>query len=431
MGTQFEYFKNPLTEFSEEERLFRESVAEFCLKNLAPNWEKYDEESSRSPVLRPELFSQLGRQGILALTSRPENGGQGGSQTMAAIAVEELGYGDPSVATAVYALLNIGWPYMLDRYGDPSVSSEVIERVVKGEAFFGIASTEAQGGSDLSNLRTRLVRNGENYLVSGTKIYISGVNEVFGLPFGGGWFLLGRSGGAGHKGLTALAVLPKWKGVASSNAIHSVFSGMGRHGLSTGSVTFDGFAVDRRNLIGEEGRGFYVAMEGFNSARILVAAACIGAGRWLLERGAEWVKSREAFGHRLSEYQSVSFRFAELYGKLEAARMMVYRAARLHDRIYLERRPGYSPRDLNAPVALAKMWGPETAVEIAQEVMRWHGALSFVKEHPVHRVFLGLLSYVIGAEGAQNVMKSVLSRELLETREKTETHLDRSDTKAG
>jgi acyl-CoA dehydrogenase len=416
MGESFGFLKNPLTDLSEEEKLFRESVVDFCSKNITPNWERFDEESGRHPVLRPDLYSKLGEQGLLALTCKTSNGGQGGSQTMATIAVEELGYADPSVATAVYTLLNIGWPYMLDIYGEQSLANEVIGRVAKGEAFFGIASTEAQGGSDLAGLKTKLTRKDNGYLISGTKTYISGVNEVFNLGCGGGWFLLGRSGGEGHRGLSAVAVLPKWDGYTSPGTTHSILTGMGRHGLSTGSITFEDFHVSRRNLIGEEGRGFYTAMEGFNGARILVAAACVGASRWLLERGAEWINSREAFGRKLSDYQGISFRFAELYGKLEASRMMVYRAARLYDKIYLERRPGYSKTDLNGPVAMAKVWAPETAVEIAQEVMKWHGALSFMSEHPVHRSFLGLLSYIIGAEGAQNVMKSFLARELLERR---------------
>ncbi|MDG6929561.1 MAG: acyl-CoA dehydrogenase, partial [Nitrososphaerota archaeon] len=180
-----------------------------------------------------------------------------------------------------------------------------------------------------------------------------------------------------------------------------------------GSVTFDGLEVGRGNLVGEEGRGFYLAMEGFNCARILVAAACVGASRWLLERAAEWLKSREIGGRRLSSYQSVGFRFAELVGKYEAARMMVYRAARLFDKVYFERQPGYSKGDLNAPVAMAKMMGPEVSMEIGQEVMRWFGASSFVRSHPVQRSVLGLLSYVVGAEGAQNVMKYIVSREVL------------------
>ncbi|MEM3638263.1 MAG: acyl-CoA dehydrogenase family protein [Conexivisphaerales archaeon] len=409
------HFKNPLIELSQEEQIFRDSIAEFCSKELAPKWERYDEEASVSPKVQLDLLTKLGRQGVLAMMCREENGGQAASETLATIAVEEIAYADPSVATAVYTLLNIGWPFVLERHGNEALAQRVISKVARGEAFFGIASTEAQGGSDIANLKTKAEKekDGRGYRISGEKSFISGVNEVFSLPWGGGWLLLARTGGEGHAGLTAFAALPKEDGRGKGGCTYSLFHGMGRHNLSTGLISFQDFRIEKENLIGEEGRGFYVAMEGFNCARILVAAACVGAARWLLERGAEWVKQREAFGRKISNFQGISFRLSELYGKYEAARMMVYRAARLFDKVYADKAAGYRLSDLNGPVAMAKMWGPEVSVEIAQEVMRWFGAVSFTREHPVHRSLLGLLSYVIGAEGSQNIMKYIASRELL------------------
>jgi acyl-CoA dehydrogenase len=413
MSPSFNLMKNPLLQLSPEEETFRDSVSDFCSRELSPNWESFDEQSSREAKLQSNLLKKLGEQGILAMMCSPDNGGQGGSETQACIAIEEMAYADPSVGTAVYALLNIGWPFILERYGDSEVASKVIKNVSRGEAFFGIASTEAQGGSDLAGLRTVARPGNVGYIVKGEKSFISGVNEVFTLPWGGGWFLLARTGGAGHSGLSAFVALPKEEGRERDGVTHSVFRGIGRHSLSTGSVTFEGFHIERNRLIGKEGAGFHVAMEGFNCARILVAAACVGASRWLLEKGAEWIKRREVSGKPLSSFQGVGFRFAELYGKYESARMLVYRAARLFDDVYVKKVGGMNPKDLNGPVALAKMWGPETSVEIAQEVMRWFGAISFTTSHPVHRSFLGLISYVIGAEGAQNVMKYIVSRELL------------------
>jgi len=407
------HFKNPLLELSPEEQLYRNSIAEFCSREISPNWEKYDEESSQKPKVQFELLKKLGEQGVFAMMCKEENGGQSASETLAAIAVEEIAYADPSVAIAVYTLLNIGWPFVLEKHGDVEIVQKLIPKISKGEAFFGIASTEAQGGSDIANLRTRARREAGFYRINGEKSFISGVNEVFSLPWGGGWLLLARTGGEGHLGLSAFAALPREEGKGKEGYTYSIFQGLGRHGLSTGIINFQDFIVEEKNLIGKEGRGFYVAMEGFNCARILVAAACIGASRWLLEKGAEWIKQREAFGKKLSSLQGISFRFSELYGRYEAARMMVYRAARLFDRVYNDKENNYRLSDLNGPVAMAKMWGPEVSVEIAQEVMRWFGAISFTRNHPVHRSLLGLLSYVIGAEGSQNIMKYIASRELL------------------
>jgi acyl-CoA dehydrogenase len=413
MNPPVSYPKNPLLELTEEEGIFRESVRAFAEKHVAPNWEKVDDEAAATHKPMAELAKKMGEQGLLALTCSPEFGGQGGSQTMATMAIEELAYADPSVATAVYALLNVGWPFILEKHGGPAVAKKVIKEVARGDAFFGIASTESQSGSDVGGLRTRAVPTGSKYLVSGEKTYISGVNEVFRLPYGGGWLLVARTGGEGHRGLSTFCFLPREGGDPKRGVSWSLFDGIGRHGLSTGTLTLDGLELSKEDLIGEENKGFYVLMEGFNGARILVAAACLGATRWLLDRGAEWIKAREVGGRKISTYEGVSFRYAELFGKYEAASMMVYRAARLFDRVYFQKDPRYGPKDLNVPVAMAKMWAPEVSVEVAQEVMRWHGAISYTKEHPVHRALLGLTSYVIGAEGAQNVMKHIVARDLL------------------
>ena len=407
------YPKNPLLELSEEEKIFRDAVHSFAQRNVATQWEKADDEAASSHRPMIELAKKMGGQGLLGLTCSPEFGGQGGTQTMATIAIEELAYADPSVATAVYALLNIGWPFILQKYGRPEASKEIIGQVVKGDAFFGIASTESQSGSDISGLKTKATRTGSSYSVTGEKTFISGVNEVFRLPFGGGWLLVARTGGEGHRGLSTFACLPREGGSAKRGVAWSLFTGIGRHALSTGTLTFDGFELSKESLVGEENRGFYVLMEGFNGARILVAAACLGATRWLLERGADWIREREVGGKKISSYEAVSFRFAELLGRYEAASMMVYRAARLFDRIYFGKEKGYELKDLNVPVAMAKMWAPEVSVEVAQEVMKWHGAVSYTREHPVQRAMLGLTSYVIGAEGAQNVMRQIAARDLL------------------
>ncbi|HVP23367.1 MAG TPA: acyl-CoA dehydrogenase family protein [Conexivisphaerales archaeon] len=405
--------KNPLLELSEEEAIFKETVQAFAQKAIAPQWEKADDEAAATHKPQVELAKKMGEQGLLALTCSPEFGGQGGTHTMAALAIEEISYADPSVATAVYALLNIGWPFILERHGDEALAKEVVGKVAKGDAFFGIASTESQSGSDIQGIRTRATPSGGRYFASGEKTFISGVNEVFNLPFGGGWLLVARTGGEGRSGLSTFAFLPREGGAAKNGVSWSLFNGIGRHALSTGTLALDGFELTRETLIGEEGRGYYVLMEGFNGARILVAAACLGATRWLLERGAEWIKAREIGGKKISTFEGVNFRFAELYGKYEAASMMVYRAARLFDRVYFAKDKRYEARDLNVPVAMAKMWGPEVSVEVAQEVMRWHGAISYTREHPVQRALLGLTSYVIGAEGAQNVMKHIAARDLL------------------
>ncbi|MCE4619584.1 MAG: acyl-CoA dehydrogenase, partial [Desulfurococcales archaeon] len=172
--------------------------------------------------------------------------------------------------------------------------------------------------------------------------------------------------------------------------------------------------VPTRYLIGEENKGFYYAMEGFTLARILVAAANIGAARWALERMVEWARTRELFGGRpIASFQGVSFPIAEVAMELEAARLLVYEAAWMADRIYIKKEPGLKPKDLNFYSASAKLKAVETGFKAFKTLMLTYAANSYVKETNVARGFLGQLSYVVGAEGAQNIMRYIIAREVI------------------
>ncbi|MFP3280171.1 MAG: acyl-CoA dehydrogenase family protein [Vulcanisaeta sp.] len=414
MSVPISYPKDTVVSFTKDEIMFRESVREFAQKHIAPKWIEVDEEASKDPMKIPlDLIKKIADQGLLCIPCSDKYGGQGGTYTMATIAVEELAYADPAVALAVYTLLNNGWPFALQLFGREEVSQEVIPRVSKGEAFFGIASTEPQGGSDVAGIRMTAKKINNVYVFNGEKAYISGVGEVQVLPWGGGWFLIARTGEAGHRGLSAFAFLAKKNGVIGKGWYPTIYHDIGRHGLTTGGFKCENFELDKDYLIGEENKGFYYVMEGFNLARILVAAATVGGARWLLEQAVQWFRTRKLFGKYIASFEGISFRFAELYAKYEAARYFVYRASRLADKIYIEKDPAYNPRDLNVPVALAKMYGPELATELGQEVMKWYGAYAYTKESPIHRAWLGLFSYTIGAEGAQNIMRYIIARDLI------------------
>jgi len=336
MAGVIEFVKDPIVQFSEEEKLFRESVREFCERNIAPVWVDLEKAAEKDPMnINIDIIKKLGQQGLLCIPCSEKYGGQGGTITMATIAAEELAYAAPSVAVAVYALLNNGWPYALELFGSEEVCEEIIPRVAKGEAFFGIASTEPQGGSDVAGIKTRAEKRGNVYVFNGEKAYISGVGEVQKLPWGGGWFLIARTGGEGHRGLSAFAFLAKKNGELGKGFNPTIYEDIGRHGLTTGGFILNDFELDAKYLLGEENKGFYYVMEGFNIARILVAAATVGAARWLLEKAVEWFRSRKLFGRYISSFQGVSFKFAELYTRWEAAKYFVYRAARLADKLYI------------------------------------------------------------------------------------------------
>ena len=398
--------------FNEDEELFREAVKEFLAKELAPYWARNDAER-RIPT---ETIHKMGEQGLFAIPVPEEYGGQGGNFTLAAIAVEEVAYADPAVATAVFTLLNNAWPFILYLYGSDEAKQKILPLVGKGRGFFGIASTEPHGGSDVAGTRTRAVRDGDVYKVTGEKVYISGLREGMEQLDLGGWFLITRTGPqeAKHKAITALAFVGNDHGKRPEGFEYSILNTIGRHAISTGIMKFDSTPVPASMIIGEENKGFYIAMQGFALARILVSAANIGAARWGLERTIEWARERRLFDDRpIASFQGVSFPIAELAVELEAARLLVYKAAWMADRIYIKKEPGLRPHDLNFYAAAAKIKAVETAKAVFENLMKTYGAFSYTEEAEVFRGLLGVLSYLVGAEGAQNIMRYIVAREVI------------------
>ncbi|MCE4624752.1 MAG: acyl-CoA/acyl-ACP dehydrogenase [Desulfurococcales archaeon] len=400
-------------EFNEEQKLFRESVREFLAKHLQPVWTKIDEEH----YIPTDLIYRMGEQGLFAIPIPEEYGGQGGDFTLAAIAVEEIAYHDPSVAVAVYTLLNNAWPFILYRYGTEEAKQLILPEVGRGRAFFGIASTEPHGGSDVAGTRTRAEKRGDVYVANGEKIFISGVREVMEQLDLGGWYLIARTGTVEqrHRGISGFALLGKKSGKKTPGIEYSILNTIGRHGISTGMLTLKDVEIPKSMLVGEENRGFYYAMEGFTLARILVAAANIGAARWGLEQAIEWSKGRVMYEDQrpITRFQGVSFRIAEAAMELEAARLLVYKAAWMADRIYIKREPGLKPKDLNFYSASAKLKAVQTSFNVLSTAMELFGAASYVKETNIARSFIGALSYYVGAEGAQNIMRYIIAREVL------------------
>ena len=395
---------------SSDEALFRESVSRLMERLVGGGkWAEVDE----AGVIPWDVVREMGRQGLFAIPVPEDLGGPGGTWLMAALALEEIGRHDPAMNLAVFTLLNNAWPYILARHGDSEVSSEILEALSRGEAFYGIASTEPSGGSDVAGLSTKAtVDEGGYYRVEGEKILISGVREALEQAELGGWTLLARTGGEGHRGLTALAFIPRRGGRIDPDGFeYEILDTVGRKAISTGILRLRGARVPKRNVVGGEGRGFYVAMEGFTLARILVAAANVGAASWALERAVEWARERRLFGGKpIAGFQGVSFPLAEAYVELESARLLVYRAAWTADRYSR----GEAPREqLNILSAAAKIKAVETAFRVFETAMKTLGGISYVRETNIYRGLLGALSYLVGAEGTQNIMRYIVARDLI------------------
>ncbi|MEM1597618.1 MAG: acyl-CoA dehydrogenase family protein [Pyrobaculum sp.] len=395
---------------SREDKLFLESVKSFAERVIAPRWVEIDER--KWPI--EEVAARLGEAGLLGIPLSAKYGGQEGTFLQAALAAEELAYADPSLATPVYMLLETAWPYVVQRHGRDEAKEEVLPEVARGRAFVGIASTEPQGGSDVASFVTKAVKEGDLWRLYGEKNMVTGVATILNLPYGGGVVAITRTGKVEdkHRGITVFLALLKRKGKVSPGFTYRDWDEIGRHGLPTGYLTLEGLPVEDSFMLGELNGGFKIAMEGFNLARTIIGAASVGAARWLLDRGLEWIRQRVVFGRPIASYQGVSFKFAELYARLQSAQLAVYKAAWVADRHY-GGDVAYTVQDVATAGAVAKYLAVSLAVEVALEVMKWFGGASYFKETNVARSLLGILSYYVGAEGAENVMKLIIARNVI------------------
>jgi len=394
--------KMPDFSFTEEQELFRKTLRDFCEKKLAPKAKEIDEKRE----IPNDIIKGMANLGLLAMTVSPDYGGAGAGFTMAAIAAEELARADNSVATAVLFLVESAWGYIFDRYGTKKAKEEILPKVTSGKAFLGIGSTEPDAGSDIAALKMTAKKERNVYILNGEKAYISGIKEV--QRYGGGYVTVTKTAPElGHKGMTLFYVPFDTQGISPT----AILDNMGRMGISTGGFHAQNARIPEHYVIGEVNRGFYHAMEGFNCARVLVAAACVGAAQRALELGIDYIKQRKAFGRPIGKFEGIQFQLADDYAKLECARLLIYKSAWMLDEFQTKGR--FTHHDLNKAIASAKLYAGTTAFDIYKDVMLWHGAIGYTKDYPLERGLRGVMSYIVGAEGAQNIMRLILARELL------------------
>ena len=301
--------------------------------------------------------------GLLAMPVSSEYRGMGASAVLTEIAAEEIGRGDLSMATAVFFLLEAGWGWLLGRHGPDALRRSVLPSVCRGETFLGIATTEPGGGSDLARMRTEARTTPEGFVLKGEKTFVSGTAEA--ASMGGGHLTLARD--SGGQGFHFLYVPTRSPGLSTHR-----FENMGRMGISTGSLAYDDVRVPAGNLIGEAGRGFELALEGFQVARTFVSAACVGAAERALEIGTAHITRREAFGQPLGKFEGIQFELADLYTQVEAVKWQCRRAAWLLDR-YTMRGDDSHRSEVNRAVASVKLTAPPVAFETVKRVMMSFG----------------------------------------------------------
>ncbi len=388
-----------------QQELFKKTVRGFCDEKLFPRSREIDEKEAGIPE---ELIKEMVELGIFGVTIPEQYGGSaspGEEMVYAMLAIHEIARGELSMSLPVYTLLNLGWSYLIVRHGSDELKKEVLPKIASGEWFIGICTTEAGGGSDLANIKTTAKKAGNDYVINGEKTYISGVVEA--TKRGGGHLTLFRTAPElGNKGMTFAYVPAKLPGMT-----YTTFRDMGRMGLSTGGFSYKDVKIPAKYVLNKENRGFYINMEGFNVARVLVASACLGGAEKCLELGTDYVKRRVLFGRPLANFEGISFEIAEDLTELELVKNMLLRGAWMIDQHYKD--GSFSNKEINQTIAFCKLRAPLLGVEIAKHAMMYHGALGYSKDSPLEMCMRGLMSYVVGAEGGANIMKIIIARELM------------------
>jgi alkylation response protein AidB-like acyl-CoA dehydrogenase len=377
----------PLTALTEDEQIFRDSVREFAEGRVRPLVREMDEQARLSPALVSALF-ELGAMGIEV----PETyGGAGGRFFHSVLAVEELSRVDPSVGVLVDVQNTLVINALL-RWGTDEIKKRFLPRLA-ADTVGAYALSEAGSGSDAFALTTRAVEDGDDFVLSGRKLWITNANEA-------GIFIVFATldPAAGYRGITAFIV----ERGATGFTVGKKEDKLGIRASSTCELLFDDCRIPRGNLLGEPGKGYKVAIETLNEGRIGIGAQMIGLARGALDATIAYVKERKQFGKAIGEFQSVQHQIARAAVDVQAATLTVYNAARLRD----ARKPFLTD------AAVCKIFSSEVAERVASLAVNLFGGNGFVKEYPVEKFYRDAKIGQI-YEGTSNLQLQTIAKQLL------------------
>jgi acyl-CoA dehydrogenase len=390
--------------FTDEQQLIQKTVREFAQKEIAPRVREIDD----GGAIPADIIRSLADIGLLGMTVSSDHGGAGADPVTVGVVAEELARADISCAIPTFFLVEAAWGHLLEKYGRNAAQEVILPQICRGQAFLGIAATEPDVGTDLANMKTVAVKRGDGYVLNGEKMFISGIGEIVDqLPRGGGYVTLAKTDPAkGSRGMSLFYIPVKdTKGVTTTT-----FEDWGRRGISAGGFTMEDVRIPADHLIGEENRGFQLAMEGFDYARAIISVVCAGAASSVLEQAMEHLRSRKVFGQPIGRFEGVQFKLAEHWARLEALKLLGYKALWMYGGGRNDA-PG-SRFEVTRQCAAAKMLGPQLAFEAINDAIQWHGAFGYTVDCPLELALKGVRSYY-WAEGALEIMNIIVARELL------------------
>ena len=374
--------------FSEEHNIFRKSVRDFVKKEIRPYAEEWEEAESYPR----EIFKRMGNLGFLGLSYPEEYGGGGADYFTNIVFAEEISKcGTLGFAMTVLVQTDIATP-AINEYGTHEQKLKYLKPALAGEKIIALGVTEPNHGSDVSSLETTAVKDGENYIIKGSKIFITNGTQADLITLGV------RTGlGKSEKGLSLIIFETKTPGFSVGRKLKK----MGMRSSDTAELFFDDCVVPAENLLGEEGQGFYAIMAGFENERLVGAAMSYSGVEVALDLSIKYARKRIQFGRPIGQFQAISHMLSEMATDIEAAKQLTYHAAWLRS----------NGKPCRKEVHMAKVFATEMANQVANKAIQIFGGYGYMQEYEVERIYRDVRLANIGA-GTSQIMKNIIAKQL-------------------
>ncbi len=374
-------------ELNEDQVAFADMARAFAQNELEPHAGEWD----RTAFFPVDVIRKAGELGFCALYTPESVGGLGLSRLDASIIFEQLSMGCTS--TTAYLTIHNMVTWMVADFGKPEVIEQWGERLASGELLGSYCLTEPNAGSDAASLKASAKLDGDDFVLNGSKMFISGAGDTDILV------VMARTGGPGPKGISAFAVDANTAGISYGRKEEK----MGWNSQPTRMITFEDVRVPAVNMLGNEGDGFKIAMKGLDGGRINIATCSIGTAQQAINKAREYMLERKQFGQRLADFQALQFRLADMVTELVAARQMVRLAATKLD-------SGHA--DASAYCAMAKRFATDVGFKVCDEALQLYGGNGYIKEYPMERFVRDTRVHRL-LEGTNEVMRMILARRVL------------------
>jgi alkylation response protein AidB-like acyl-CoA dehydrogenase len=372
---------------SSDQITIRDMARQFAMDRLAPHALEWDEKR-HFPV---DVIRETAALGMAGIYVREESGGTGLGRLDSAVIFEALSEGCPTIAAYISIHNMVAW--MVDRFGNEAQRTEFLPALLNMEYLGAYCLTEPGSGSDAAALKTRAELDGDDYVLTGQKQFISAAGSA------DLYLIMARTGGAGPKGISAFLV-PKDTSGLSFGANEKK---MGWNAQPTRAVIMDGVRVPARHRLGGEGEGFTIAMSGLDGGRLNIGACSLGGAQAALDKAMTYASERKAFGKALNEMQSVQFKLADMATELETARIMLYASAAAYDR---------SDPQTTTRCAMAKRVATDTGFKVANEALQIHGGYGYLQDYGIEKLVRDLRVHQI-LEGTNEIMRLIVSRAMI------------------